>query len=86
MESILGANKQKDYFGYCTYSKGSSKHILICSPVTYQALIVKLKDPDPDPNPGVINNVLATIGELAQVRILQVPLCCPCQLLSFWPC
>lgn len=33
-----------------------------------QALILKLKDPDPDPNPGVINNVLATIGELAQVR------------------
>lgn len=29
---------------------------------------MKLKDPDPDPNPGVINNVLATIGELAQVR------------------
>lgn len=28
---------------------------------------MKLKDPDPDPNPGVINNVLATIGELAQV-------------------
>ena len=36
---------------------------------------MKLKDPDPDPNPGVINNVLATIGELAQVGILQVPLC-----------
>lgn len=33
-----------------------------------QALILKLKDPDPDPNPGVINNVLATIGELAQVK------------------
>lgn len=33
-----------------------------------KALILKLKDPDPDPNPGVINNVLATIGELAQVR------------------
>lgn len=30
---------------------------------------MKLKDPDPDPNPGVINNVLATIGELAQVGI-----------------
>lgn len=50
------------------YSKESSKHILISSSVTHQALIVKLKDPDPDPNPGVINNVLATIGELAQVR------------------
>lgn len=34
---------------------------------------MKLKDPDPDPNPGVINNVLATIGELAQVGI-----CCTC--------
>lgn len=31
---------------------------------------MKLKDPDPDPNPGVINNVLATIGELAQVGLL----------------
>lgn len=86
MESISSANKRKDYFAYFMYSKGSSKHVLICSPVTDQALIVKLKDPDPDPNPGVINNVLATIGELAQVRILQVPFCCPCQLLSFWPC
>lgn len=36
--------------------------------IILQALIVKLKDPDPDPNPGVINNVLATIGELAQVN------------------
>ncbi|TRZ04833.1 hypothetical protein HGM15179_022274, partial [Zosterops borbonicus] len=36
------------------------------------ALIVKLKDPDPDPNPGVINNVLATIGELAQVSGLEM--------------
>ncbi|KAK2504284.1 hypothetical protein MC885_005935, partial [Smutsia gigantea] len=34
-----------------------------------KALILKLKDPDPDPNPGVINNVLATIGELAQVAL-----------------
>lgn len=32
---------------------------------------MKLKDPDPDPNPGVINNVLATIGELAQVGIYR---------------
>lgn len=31
-----------------------------------QALILKLKDPDP--NPGVVISVLATIGELAQVR------------------
>lgn len=67
------------------YSKKSSQHI-ICSSVTYQALIVKLKDPDPDPNPGVINNVLATIGELAQVGILQVPLDYACQLSSFWQC
>ncbi|KAF4790991.1 hypothetical protein TURU_135585 [Turdus rufiventris] len=37
-----------------------------------KALIVKLKDPDPDPNPGVINNVLATIGELAQVSGLEM--------------
>lgn len=41
---------------------------LTCFYILKQALIVKLKDPDPDPNPGVINNVLATIGELAQVR------------------
>lgn len=47
---------------------------------------MKLKDPDPDPNPGVINNVLATIGELAQVGILQVPLDHACQLSSFWQC
>lgn len=32
-----------------------------------QALILKLKDPDP--NPGVVISVLATIGELAQVRL-----------------
>ncbi|XP_036113118.1 serine/threonine-protein kinase mTOR isoform X2 [Molossus molossus] len=37
-----------------------------------KALILKLKDPDPDPNPGVINNVLATIGELAQVSGLEM--------------
>ncbi|KAL7976198.1 hypothetical protein Chor_008295 [Crotalus horridus] len=35
----------------------------------YMEPILKLKDPDPDPNPGVINNVLATIGELAQVAL-----------------
>lgn len=86
MESSSGVNKRKDHFECCTYSKESSKHILIFSSLTYQALIVKLKDPDPDPNPGVINNVLATIGELAQVRILQAPTCHACQLLSFWQC
>lgn len=32
-----------------------------------KALILKLKDPDP--NPGVVISVLATIGELAQVRL-----------------
>lgn len=32
----------------------------------FQALILKLKDPDP--NPAVVISVLATIGELAQVR------------------
>lgn len=34
-----------------------------------QALILKLKDPDP--NPGVVISVLATIGELAQVRLVS---------------
>lgn len=68
------------------YSKTSSQRILICFSVISQALIVKLKDPDPDPNPGVINNVLATIGELAQVGKLQVPLFHVCQLSSFWRC
>lgn len=33
----------------------------------FKALILKLKDPDP--NPGVVISVLATIGELAQVRL-----------------
>lgn len=78
MESVAGINKKKDGFEYCMYNKESSKHILTCFSVTYQALIVKLKDPDPDPNPGVINNVLATIGELAQVGMQQVPLCHAC--------
>lgn len=86
MESISDVSKRKDNFEYCMYSKESFKHTVIYSSVTYQALIVKLKDPDPDPNPGVINNVLATIGELAQVRILQVLLCQACQLLNFWQC
>ncbi|KAM4652055.1 serine/threonine-protein kinase mTOR [Discoglossus pictus] len=35
-----------------------------------KALIMKLRDPDP--NPGVITNVLATIGELAQVSGLEM--------------
>ncbi|XP_053547426.1 serine/threonine-protein kinase mTOR isoform X7 [Bombina bombina] len=35
-----------------------------------KALILKLRDPDP--NPGVITNVLATIGELAQVSGLEM--------------
>lgn len=65
------------------YSKKSSQHIVICSSVSSQALIVKLKDPDPDPNPGVINNVLATIGELAQVGKLQGCLFHVCHLSSF---
>lgn len=34
---------------------------------SFKALILKLKDPDP--NPGVVISVLATIGELAQVRL-----------------
>ncbi|XP_075136061.1 serine/threonine-protein kinase mTOR isoform X5 [Leptodactylus fuscus] len=35
-----------------------------------KALILKLRDPDP--NPGVVTNVLATIGELAQVSGLEM--------------
>ena len=38
-----------------------------------QALILKLKDPDP--NPGVVISVLATIGELAQVRLASCGQC-----------
>lgn len=34
---------------------------------SFKALILKLKDPDP--NPGVVISVLATIGELAQVKL-----------------
>lgn len=44
-------------------SFGSESALIFCS----QALILKLKDPDP--NPGVVISVLATIGELAQVRL-----------------
>lgn len=40
----------------------SFQFLLFC----FQALILKLKDPDP--NPAVVISVLATIGELAQVR------------------
>ncbi|KAG8434781.1 hypothetical protein GDO86_012940 [Hymenochirus boettgeri] len=35
-----------------------------------KALILKLRDPDP--NPGVVTNVLATVGELAQVSGLEM--------------
>jgi len=55
-----------------------------------QALILKLKDPDP--NPGVVISVLATIGELAQVRLFvqlafcDITFCCLLKLNSRIDC
>lgn len=50
---------KKHNFSDC---KNSQPYFLL-----FQALILKLKDPDP--NPAVVISVLATIGELAQVRL-----------------
>ena len=40
--------------------------------VVFQVLIPKLKEPDPNPN--VVINIMAAIGELAQVKYMYVRL------------
>lgn len=69
-ERVYSVYHTKSFLRYFSDSERTLGFSELSDPLSFlllQALILKLKDPDP--NPAVVISVLATIGELAQVRL-----------------